>query len=244
MVRGFYQVGAGLLTKSKVLSSVSNNVTNVKTNGYKKQTVVVSTFEQMMLNRVDGENTEIGETQLATVVGDTTTVHSQGNLETTGRNLDFTIMGEGFFAVQTNNGMQYTRMGSFNLDDEGFLTVGGGRVLGTNGQPIAVGTEDIQADDNGTIYAGGQPVGQIAVYSFNDYNALVEAGNGFYTGQGAQLQQNAQVAWQTLEGSNVNIAEEMTTALAAQRELQACAQAIKMYDTIMEQATSSLTRIS
>ena len=100
MVRGFYQVGSGMLTQTQVLNTIANNIANSKTVGYKEQITLGSTFEEMMLSRVDGEYTEIGETYMATVVDEHATLHTQGSFDTTGRSLDFAIVGEGFFAVE------------------------------------------------------------------------------------------------------------------------------------------------
>ena len=78
MVRGFYQLGSGLLAQNKVLNAIGNNISNAKTGGFKKQEVITSTFENMMVNRVDGQKTEIGGMSMARIVGDTATIHTQG----------------------------------------------------------------------------------------------------------------------------------------------------------------------
>lgn len=242
MVRGFYQLGSGLLAQNKVLNAIGNNISNAKTGGFKKQEVITSTFENMMVNRVDGQKTEIGGMSMARIVGDTATIHTQGTMETTGRSLDFAIEGEGFFAMQGQNGTVYTRKGDFNVDAQGYLIHNnGGRVLGTNG-PIMVGTDNFTADSGGNIYVGGNYRGTLAVYNFEDYNSLQEAGGGFYTGNGANITFGSTVRWQTLEGSNVNVAEEMTDAIATQRGLQSCSQVLKMYDQVLSK-TNEIGRI-
>lgn len=235
-------MASGMMTQNKVLNNIGNNISNAKTQGYKKQTVVTSTFGEMLMQRVDQQSTPIGSLSLGTGVADTVTVHTQGMMESTGRNLDFAIQGEGFFAVQGQGNMLYTRKGDFSIDADGYLVQAGvGRVMGTNG-PIMVGTDDFTADEQGNIFVDNQLVGRLAVYNFNDYNTLTEAGNGFYTAGGGQLI-NANIQWQTLEGSNVDLAEEMTGAIAAQRELQSCSQALKMYDAVLEKATTEIGQV-
>lgn len=243
MVRGFYQLASGMMTQNKVLNSVGNNIANVNTQGYKKQDVVTTSFGEMLIQRVDGQTTPIGTMGMGTSVGDTATIHTQGVMESTGRNLDFAIQGEGFFAVQGEAGMLYTRKGDFSIDADGYLVQEGvGRVMGTNG-PIMVGTDDFTADEQGNIFVDNQWVDRLAVYNFDDYNTLTEAGSGFYTaGEGGQLI-NADVQRQTLEGSNVDLTEEMTKAIAAQRELQSCSQMLKMYDEVLEKATTQISKI-
>lgn len=243
MVRGFYQLASGMMTQNKTLNSIGNNITNAKTQGYKKQTVVSQTFGEMLIQRVDGQITPIGTMALGRTVGDTVTLHTQGSMTTTGRNLDFAIQGEGFFAIQGQDGLVYTRKGDFNIDADGYLVQEGvGRVMGTKG-PIRVGTDDFTADEQGNIYVGNQWVDRLAVYHFADYNTLTEATSGYYTANGGGQLIDAKIQWQTLEGSNVDVAEEMTNALAAQRELQSCSQALKMYDAVLEKATTQIGQV-
>jgi flagellar basal-body rod protein FlgG len=243
MVRGFYQLASGMMTQNKTLNSIGNNITNVKTQGYKKQTVVSTTFGEMLLQRVDEKITPVGTMALGRTTGDTVTIHTQGVMESTGRNLDFAIQGAGFFAVQGQNGLVYTRKGDFNIDADGYLVQqGAGRVMGKKG-PIMVGTDHFTADERGNIYVGNRLIDGLAVYNFADYNTLTEANSGFYTASGGGQLINANIQWQTLEGSNVDVAEEMTNAIATQRELQSCSQALKMYDKVLEKATTQIGQV-
>lgn len=245
MVRGFYALGSGMLTQSRILTGISNNLANVETPGYKKKEVTASTFGSMMINRVDSEKTPIGSMSLITVADKTNVIHSEGTLKNTERSLDFAIQGEGFFAVQGKSGTVYTRNGSFNVDADGYLVLGNvGRVLGQNG-PIQIGTDQFSADTQGNLAVNGKNVNKIAVYNFNDYNNLKIAGEGMYTSAGAAatLIQNPKIMWKTVEGSNVNAAEEMTDALKAQRDLQNCSQAIKMYDQVLSNAVTNIGKL-
>ncbi|WP_312693463.1 flagellar hook-basal body protein, partial [Caproiciproducens sp.] len=158
MVRGFYALGSGMLTQSRILTGISNNLANVETPGYKKKEVTASTFGSMMINRVDSEKTPIGRMSLITVADKTNVIHSEGTLKNTERSLDFAIQGEGFFAVQGKNGTVYTRNGSFNVDADGYLVLDNvGRVLGQNG-PIQIGTDQFSADTQGTLAVNGKNV--------------------------------------------------------------------------------------
>lgn len=246
MDRGFYTLGSGMITQNRKLTGISNNLANIQTNGYKRKVVTSTTFGDMVVSRLDSKTqpTTIGTLSLATVADKTNVIHSEGTLKSTQRNLDFAIRGEGFFAVQGNNGTVYTRDGSFNVDDQGYLVLNGqGRVLGANG-PIHVGTDEFTADSQGSIAVNGTAVGKLAVYNFADYNNLKISGDGLYTSAGgATLVQNPDIAWKTLEGSNVDAAQEMTNAMAAQRELQNCSQAIKMYDSVIGRAVTEIGKI-
>lgn len=244
MDRGFYMLGSGMITQSRILSGVSNNIANIETTGYKKEEVSSKSFGSILMRRIDSQTTTIGSVSTMRVVDEVNTIHSEGTLKETGRTLDFAIKGQGFFAVQGDNGTEYTRNGSFNVDSEGYLTATpGGRVLGQNG-PIHVGGDNFTSDSEGNIFINGQLTDKIAVYDFQDYNTLQNNGEGLYTASGqAALMQNPTLAWKTLEGSNVDAAEEMTNALAAQRSLQSCSQALKMYDSNMEKAVTEISKV-
>ncbi len=244
MVRGFYALGSGMLTQSRILSGISNNLANLETPGYKKKEVSVTTFGNMVINRVDSQKTPIGSMSMIAAADKTNTIHSEGTLKSTERNLDFAIQGEGFFAVQGQNGTVYTRNGSFNVDDQGYLILKGqGRVLGNNG-PIHIGTDNFTADSQGNLSVNGNVTDKIAVYNFADYNNLKTTGEGMFTAAGgAALMQNPNILWKSIEGSNVDSAQEMTNAISAQRNLQTCSQAIKMYDQVLARAVTDIGKI-
>jgi flagellar basal-body rod protein FlgF len=244
MVRGFYTLGSGILTQSRILSGVSNNLANVDTPGYKKKEVSTSTFGDILISRVDSKITPIGTLGAISTADKTNVIHSEGTLKTTDRTLDFAVQGEGFFGVQSQNGLVYTRDGSFSVDNEGYLTLNNvGRVVGQNGA-IKVGTDNFTADSQGNITVNGNKVGTIAVYNFADYNNLKITQAGMYTAAGgATLMQNPSLLWKSLEGSNVDSAEEMTDALAAQRNLQSCSQAVKMYDQVLQKAVTDIGKL-
>lgn len=250
MVRGFYQLGTGIMTQNKALSTIANNISNAETTGYKKQLVVTESFEDMIIARIKAKPNDssrgvnIGEKSMARTVSQTASIHTQGVLKETGRNLDVAIVGEGFFAIQTAQGIMYTRKGDFNVDDQGYLIqAGAGRVMGQNG-PIRVGTEEVEFDKNGNVYANGENVGRLAVYNFADYSSLTPVTEGYYSSTGEAQQIEALVRGKTLEGSNVDMAEEITNAIAAQRELQTQSQVLKMYDTTLQKATTEIGRIN
>lgn len=244
MVRGFYDLGSGMLTQSRKLSAISNNIANVNTNGFKSSAVTEGAFGNLMLCRSDGQKTAIGNTALMNTADESVTDFTQGTLKGTDRSLDFAIEGNGFFAVQGAGGTVYTRNGSFQVDGDGYLVLSGaGRVLGQDGAPIRLGTDDVASDNQGNLYAGGRFAGQLAVYDFADYGSLATAGNGLYTGAGAAAVSAPQISWKSVELSNTDMTQEMTGAIASQRSLQTCSEALKMYDTVLDQAVSDISRL-
>lgn len=237
MVRGFYTLASGMLTQNRTLNTVSNNVANTETTGFKAQHTTEKTFGEMVANRLDNHSGGIGSLSLGTTVDDSVTDFSPGSLDSTGRPLDFAISGDGFFGVQTANGVSYTRNGSFNLDTQGYLVLNGvGRVLGRDGQPIHLGTDNVESDGAGNLFVGGAAAGSLGVFRFPDNAALTVVGEGFFQGAGATADPQPQVVWKTLEGSNAEMAAELTRGMEAQRGLQSCSQALKIYDTVLDKA--------
>lgn len=244
MVRGFYALGAGMLTKERQMAVITNNIANVQTPGFKKDTMTSKTFGNLVINRMDTQANPLGDVSIIPTPDTTVTNFEAGSMRQTGRNLDFAIQDDGFFAVQGENGLVYTRNGSFNVDDEGYLSLSHvGRVLGADGQPILLGTDNVTADSTGNLFINEAPAGRLGVYRFADNQTLLTTGEGMYTGNGAQPADNATLQWKYVEDSNVNVGREMTDALEAQRALQNCSQTLKMYDQILASATTEIGKV-
>ena len=134
MFKGFYQLTSGMLSQGRRLDVVSHNMTNISTAGYKADRYTDSTFQEVMISRVGNKNkavsTEMGEETYILAPSELVTDFTQGSMEETTLPLDFAIQGEGFFAIQMEDGVAYTRAGSFTLDTEGYLCLSElGRVL-------------------------------------------------------------------------------------------------------------------
>ena len=250
MTKGFYNLTSGMLSQSRRLDVVANNMTNLATPGYKAELYTDSTFDEVLMSRVGNKDksgaVEIGEESYILAPSQFYVDYSMGILEETGLNLDFAIQGDGFFAIQTENGTEYTRGGSFALDEAGYLVLPEqGRVLGVDGQPIYLSTDLIRADSYGGIYTqDGGYLGRIGVFTFADNNQLVKNDSGLFGANGqAATPANTEVRWQTVENSNVDMIEEMSRMMTAQRALQSAAQAIKLYDGILTKATNDLGRL-
>ena len=128
MYQGFYNLASGMLTQSRNLNVVSNNMVNLQTAGYKRDQMVSSTFQEEMLYRTGrrekGTREPLATTSKIRTASRTYVNYDQGSYETTDGIYDFAIGGKGFFCIQTQNGVQYTRNGSFAVDEEGYLVQG------------------------------------------------------------------------------------------------------------------------
>lgn len=236
MFQGYYDLASNMITQNRNMNIISNNISNVSTPGYKTDRLMESTFREEMIYRYDQEGkTRVGMVSRMNIADERVTDYSEGGLRETGSPLDVGLTGNGFFAVQTNNGIVYTRNGSFNLDDNRFLVLPGvGRVLGTNG-PIQLPTDEVGIDNQGNITSedGYQMYGQLRIVDFADYNQLTKITGGVFQADGApQAAQNVKVTQRHTEYSNVSMAEEMTRMMSGQRVLQGSAQILKIYDQL------------
>ena len=264
MYQGFYNLASGMLTQNRNLNVISNNMVNIQTPGYKRDKMVSTTFQEEMLYRTGKrykDNPEpLASTSKIRAADRTYVSYEQGGFEDTEGIYDVALSGAGFFVIDTANGQGYTRNGSFRVDDQGYLTLNNvGRVLGVDGQPILIDNEDFSISSQGVISVvestpGGEEdeevtsttrvMGQLRVVDFEDYDQLHKEDYGVYsTNQAARDVEQPNILWKMLERSNVDMVEEMTSMMTAQRALQSAAQVLKMYDQIMSKAATEVGRL-
>ena len=146
------------------LDAVANNLANVDTNGYKKETAAFKAFPELLIRRQEDDGVYLhpfGSADAAPIIGkmgmgvelnELYTVFDQGAFKETGSDYDLALEGKGFFCVATPYGERYTRNGTFFRGKEGFLeTKEGYPVLGENG-PIRVQENNFQIDKDGRVW--------------------------------------------------------------------------------------------
>jgi len=254
MFKGFYGLTSGMLTQQRKLNTISNNMANASTPGYKKDVLTTTTFGEVLAHRtgsVDKNNpVQLGNVTMIRTVDELVTNYEQGILETTGRPLDAALIGEGFFEVETpTQGLVYTRNGSFTLDDEGYLYLQHiGRVMGQNGLPIRLMTDKVRIEPDGLITSeqNGNYLARLQVADFNDYSQLVKVGEGMFQNADAANMfevETPQMMGKALERSNISMMDEMVSMISSQRALQSASQILKMYDQLMNKAANDIGRI-
>ena len=250
MFKGFYNLTSGMVSHGRRLDVIANNMTNVSTPGYRSEIYTDSTFRDVMISRIGNLDkrapAELG-TNMSYILAPSEfyTDFTDGTYEETNLPLDFAIQGDGFFGIQQEDGVVYTRNGSFTLDGQGYLCFSGfGRVLGSDGNPIQFPTDKIEVDTAGNISTKeGAYIGQIGVFAFEDNGALERNDYGFFTGEGAQPNANVTVYNKMVERSNVELVREMVAMMTTQRALQSAAQMSKIYDQVIMKATTELGRL-
>lgn len=239
MFQGYYDLASNMITQNRNMNIISNNISNVSTPGYKTDRLMESTFREEMIYRYDQQGkTRVGMVSRMNIADERVTDYSEGGLRETGSPLDVGLTGNGFFAVQTNNnGIVYTRNGSFNLDNDRYLVLPGiGRVLGEDGAPIQLPTDKVGIDKQGNITSedGYERYGTLRVVDFADYDQLTKITGGVFQAAGApQNARDVTITQRYTEYSNVSMAEEMTRMMSGQRVLQGSAQILKIYDQLM-----------
>lgn len=249
MFKGFYNLTSGMLTHQKNLNVIGNNMVNISTAGYKQDRYTATTFDQEMYNRVgnkDGRGVPIGEQSYIRATSKIYTDHTQGIPEPTGLPLDFAIQGDGFFAIQDEDGQRlYTRMGNFSLDEQGYLCLPGyGRVLDPDGREIFLNTDKVVGDETGLLrYEQGGLLGRLGIFEAQDLEALEHTPEGFFQGGEMRPSQNPNVLNGYLERSNTDMVKQMTDMISVQRAFQSVAQLSKMYDQVMTKAANEVGRL-
>ena len=251
MVKGFYNLTSGMLSQGRRLDVVANNMTNISTAGFKAEQYTDRTFDEVMAvrigNKIKTPYLELPTYQAHILAPDHLyTDFTQGAPEETNLPLDFCIQGEGFFAIQMWDGTTaYTRAGSFTLDNEGYLSLSElGRVLDREGEPIQLPTDKLEVDAQGSLSTeGGEYLATLGVYMFEDNGELERTPYGLFTGEGAQINEDARIRHKMVERSNVSMVKEMVNMMATQRALQSAAQMSKIYDQVINRIVNDIGRL-
>ena len=163
MLRGLYTGASGMQAQIHKMDALSNNLANVDTTGYKKDTSVSKAFPQMLIRRMNDEvyRFPFGSVDTSPVVGklgsgielnEIYTQFEQGSLKETGNPFDLALDGKGFFTVETPAGERYTRNGTFMIDNNGLLvTKEGLPVQGENGY-IYLKKNNFVIDKQGRVF--------------------------------------------------------------------------------------------
>jgi flagellar basal-body rod protein FlgG len=256
MYEAMFIAATGLQNQQRRLDVIANNVANINSAAFKS---VRLDFKDALYTaghtpgppRTPGPegNQQKGH---GVMVAGITKHYSTGIMQSTGRPLDVAIEGEGFFELGDIDGdIVYTRNGSFHLDDAGFFVNADGLfVHDINGERIwaPYGTDSILIDMGGRITFtafGVETTATLGLYTFRNITGLMSAGSGTYAESPASGErrpaENAVIRQGVLEGSNVDLAEEMTRLIRTQRVFQLASRALTTADE-MEGIANNMRR--
>lgn len=261
MHAALYVSKTGLSAQDTQLTTISNNLANASTVGFKRDRAIFEDLLYQVQRQPGGQSTQ--DTQLpsglqlgtGTRVVATQKEFTEGNLQITDQTLDLAIDGRGFFQIQIPSGeVAYTRNGQFQLNSDGELVNANGLLLEPtitvpqNTNRVSIGTDGIvnafiEGDPN------PQQLGQIEIVDFVNPSGLEAiGGNLFYEtpASGNPLAGTAgtdglgQIQQGTLESSNVDIVEEMVNMITTQRVYELNSKVVSTADQMLQFISQNL----
>jgi flagellar basal-body rod protein FlgF len=221
------------------MEAISNNLANMSTAGFKRE---MPQFHEYVDQLKPGKH---GAQSLSFVEPSGSWRDMRpGPIEMTHAPFDLAINGQGFFAIQTANGMRYTRNGHFTLDASGRITTAEGDPLQGSGGDISVSATDgdVHIAADGMVSGQNGQIGQVQLVDFPDDSALVKEGSGLYsTTQASQTPDNASLEQGAIEGSNVQPVAEITKMIEVMRSYQAVASMSETHSALMRTSMDKLT---
>ena len=248
MSGSIYMAASGALAYQHRTEILSNNIANANTVGFKQDK---TQFQAYYASALENSNPQTAASTNASQAADfwfeltSHTDHSSGPLRKTGNRFDLAIKGNGFFCVETPEGIQYTRRGNFGIDVNGNLvTREGWPVLGEGGEIYVESQADFTDKDgheiivhgDGSVEVDGNTVGKLRIVDFPDPQLLIKAGNtNFVVGPSNTAESEAadyRISQGMIELSNVDAVRMMTELIETLRGFESYQKVIRSIDEI------------
>jgi len=259
MMRSLWISKTGMEAQQTQLDTISHNLANVSTNGYKRSHAVFEDLMYQNLRQAGASSSEqtVLPTGLQAGLGTravaTSRNFSQGSLQQSSNPLDIAIRGNGFFEVQMPDGTTgYTRDGSFQVSAQGQLVTNNGYLvqpgitIPANAQSVTIGNDGIV-----TVLLPGQTlpqnIGQVQIAGFVNPSGLEPKGQNVFAETAASGAPNAGTPGQNglgslqqgfVETSNVNVVEELVSMIQTQRAYELNSKAIQTSDQMLQKLAS------
>jgi flagellar basal-body rod protein FlgF len=224
MERGLYIAASGMVSEMARQDLISNDLANASTAGYKSDTAVQGSFGDLLLRNTQTGAT-VGPLGQGSRIERQVTDLSAAPIKETGESLDFAVEGDGYFGVQTAQGVRYTRNGQFTAAANGRLTDQlGNAVLGRNGQPITIGAD------------GKVPEASVGIFAVNNAR---KAGDNMFQGAAGGAGTGT-VRSGALEGSGSDPVRAMTDMIASLRAFESGQKVITTIDSTLQKASNQV----
>lgn len=243
MIRGLYTAAAGMENAMIKNNTISNNLANINTTGYKKQITIEKSFSNKLLNKINNEVTAIGKVGTGVGIDRIANDLSTGGFKETENDFDWAIKGEGFFAIQTPQGIRYTRNGNFTVNNQGQVVTKNGNLVMGEGGILQVSNEGKVKVDANDLVVGDRVIDKIQIVSFANKSALIREGETLFrrgAGVGANFRATGQVEQGYLENSNVNPIQEMVRMIENTKVYEADQKVIKAHDDTLGKAVNEV----
>jgi flagellar basal-body rod protein FlgF/flagellar basal-body rod protein FlgG len=245
MDSGYYAAMTGLVARTQALDIAATNLANASTPGYRSE----QEYFRSVLLGPDAQNSQLGQTvnNFGLLGGDRLNL-GQGAIQQTGNPLDLAVEGEGFFQVQTANGVRYTRDGGFHRTSAGQLvTEAGDPVLSSTGQKIPIPPGQVTVGVDGTVSVAGGVVAMVGVYTFPKGTQLTPEGVNRYLAPedvAPVLSTNAAIHQGAIEGANQGVIPGTMNLILMQREAEMMQKALTVFHTEFNKiATEDLPKV-
>jgi flagellar basal-body rod protein FlgG len=259
MMRALYTAAAGMAAQQFNIDTISNNIANVNTAGFRGNQ---ARFQDLIYQQLRAAGTPVGssvvpvaqEVGLGVKIGSSEKVFTQGTIQQTNNPLDIAIEGDGFFQVTKPDGtLAYTRDGSFKRDANGSVVTADGYFLNPQiSIPQSALQVGVGADGAVTALLPGQSapqtLGQIQIARFTNSAGLAPSGQNLFTQTGASgspvVSQPGINGAGTLQGgyienSNVSIVDQMVAMITAQRAFEANSKAVTTAEQMLSTAVQT-----
>ena len=229
------------MTLQRALDVTANNLANVDTVGFKVESLMVETDALTPKSAPSSDPINyVIDNGLARNFG-------QGGLEQSSSPLDVGIEGDGFFAVQTSDGVRYTRDGRFSIDAKNQLVDHqGDTVQSAGGAPISIDPQkgELTIAKDGTLSQAGKAVGKLGVSRFSNLAALKKQGDNLYDAGGASPTTASDVRLHQgmIERANVQPVVEITHLIAITRAYERVSQMMSQTQDLSQSAIQRLGR--
>jgi len=245
MDSGYYAAMTGLVARNQALDTAAANLANAQTPGYRAEREY---FRSVLLGP-DALNSQLGRTvnNYGLLGGDRLSM-KQGALEPTGNPLDLAIEGDGFFQIQTTNGVRYTRDGSFHRAQNGELVTSSGEpVLSSDGKAITIPPGEVSVGADGTLSIAGGAVAIVGVVSFPaGTNFTPEGANRYFVQKNAvaTTAKSSEVRQGALEAANQDVVQGSLDLIVMQRQAEMMQRALTIFHTEFNKyATEDLPKL-
>lgn len=260
MIRALYTSASAMLFGMRQQEMAAGNLANSGTSGYKAETSAASAFSGVLARRVGSSSPgapvpmNVGEVLggVGTGVYQSIRGHdfADGALRDTELKLDFALSGPGFFVVQTPDGPAYTRDGHFlRSADNTLVTDQGEPVLGTDGGPITITSDNVKLLTSGELLVNDQPSGALQVVQFDVTRAVRAGSTRFIVGQGDEATLvtpgDATIITQgSLEEANVSAAGSAAQVISVARAFEASQHIFTSISETLRETVNEVGRVA
>ncbi|SET18653.1 flagellar hook-basal body protein [Anaerobranca gottschalkii] len=252
MIRSLYTASSGILTGQRQVDNVAHNIANINTMGFKAsrlnfKDLFYANLQQRknldLENRLSNPGIQIGQGVMPSSI---TKKFTQGPIITTSNPFDLAIEGQGFFGIERDGELLLTRHGNFHLDESGLLVNGDGYPVVGQFNGSLLNYREINIDMDGVVTGiNGQgereELGVIFLFNVPNPHGLAAIGDNLFSvteNSGEPNPIQSPIRQGALEGSNVDLGEQIAFLMMSQRALEASAKLVQTTDEMMAQANN------